>query len=621
MIDTGMILSGRYKVECLIGTGGMAEVYRAQCLQTGRTVALKVLKEQFKDNAEFLRRFEREAQAVLTLSHENIVRSYDVGEDRGYHYIVLEYVEGCTLKAMIRDQGAMNPRQVVAIAGQLLDALGHAHHYGIIHRDIKPQNVIVTPKGKAKLADFGIARDADSSTVTFAGTNVLGSVHYISPEQAKGEVVTVESDLYSLGISIYEMLTGSVPFGGDNSVSIALKHLQEPILPPVQIRRNIPSALSDVVVRATAKDPAMRYHSAAEMKRDLLRALREPHGKFVRISMARDAAQPKEKKRRSGGIFRIALTLVLSLGLFVMMFLLVRSLWDRDRASESDRVPKLTGKTLDEAEQIAQLRGYTIEVTQWLSDDTVADGTVLDQSPEANASVGKGTRISVSVSRGSLNAVVPQLVNLPLNDAADLLAENGLQLGVIEYEQSDEVPPGSICRQNPAEGAELMEGDSVDVWVSGSADQEIEMPTLTGTSIKDAIAAIQELGFKRILVRSEEPVNDALENTVIKQSPSGGMSSDIFATVELTISNIVPGEYAADIAFNVDIAENDSSVMVTCVKTPGVEWVLYEDTLQKGVQRTVSFQAMTNFGGEYETILYVNGEAVRRSTIAYEYRG
>lgn len=617
----GMVLSGRYKVECLIGTGGMAEVYRALCIQTGRTVALKVLKEQFKDDAEFLRRFEREAQAVLSLSHENIVRSYDVGEDQGYHYIVLEYVEGCTLKEMIRNQGAMNPRQVVAIAGQLLDALGHAHHFGIIHRDIKPQNVIMTPKGKAKLADFGIARDADSSTVTFAGTNVLGSVHYISPEQAKGEVVTVESDLYSLGITIYEMLTGSVPFGGDNSVSIALKHLQEPMIPPAQICRHISSAFNDVVLKATAKDPAMRYHSAAEMKRDILRALREPNGSFARVAKAKGASRPRDGKRRVSGVFKIALTMVLALGLFLMMFLLVRSLWDRDRAFESDLVPKLTGKTLDEAEQIAELRGYTIEVTQWLADDTVADGTVLDQSPEANASAGKGAKISISVSRGSLNAVVPQLVNLPLNNAADLLAENGLQLGAIEYEINDEVPPGSICRQDPAEGVELMKDDSVDVWVSGSADQEVEMPTLTGTNIKDAIAAIQELGFRNILVRSEEPLNDARENTVTRQSPSGGMSADKFATVELTICNVVPGEYAADIAFNVDIEENDSSVMVTCVRQSGVEWVIYEDTLQKGVQRTVSFQAMTNFGGEYETILYVNGEDVRRSTVTYEYRG
>lgn len=617
----GMVLSGRYKVECLIGTGGMAEVYRALCIQTGRTVALKVLKEQFKDDAEFLRRFEREAQAVLSLSHENIVRSYDVGEDQGYHYIVLEYVEGCTLKEMIRNQGAMNPRQVVAIAGQLLDALGHAHHFGIIHRDIKPQNVIMTPKGKAKLADFGIARDADSSTVTFAGTNVLGSVHYISPEQAKGEVVTVESDLYSLGITIYEMLTGSVPFGGDNSVSIALKHLQEPMIPPAQICRHISSAFNDVVLKATAKDPAMRYHSAAEMKRDILRALREPNGSFARVAKAKGASRPRDGKRRVSGVFKIALTMVLALGLFLMMFLLVRSLWDRDRAFESDLVPKLTGKTLDEAEQIAELRGYTIEVTQWLADDTVADGTVLDQSPEANASAGKGAKISISVSRGSLNAVVPQLVNLPLNNAADLLAENGLQLGAIEYEINDEVPPGSICRQDPTEGVELMKDDSVDVWVSGSADQEVEMPTLTGTNIKDAIAAIQELGFRNILVRSEEPLNDARENTVTRQSPSGGMSADKFATVELTICNVVPGEYAADIAFNVDIEENDSSVMVTCVRQSGVEWVIYEDTLQKGVQRTVSFQAMTNFGGEYETILYVNGEDVRRSTVTYEYRG
>lgn len=285
----GKLISGRYLIESLIGSGGMANVYKAYDNMLGRTVALKVLKAEHRGDMEFVRRFEREARAVLTLSHENIVRSYAVGEDGDISYIVLEYVEGSTLKELIKSDGPISPKVAVSITAQVLDALAHAHESGIIHRDVKPQNVIITPRGKAKLTDFGIARDVAATTRTYAGSNVvMGSVHYISPEQARGDDVTAASDIYSCAIMLFEMLTGKVPFGGDNSVAIALKHLQEDITPPVEINPKIPRALSDVIVKAASKEISLRYQSAKQMKSDLLRSLREPHGKFARL----------EKKRR-----------------------------------------------------------------------------------------------------------------------------------------------------------------------------------------------------------------------------------------------------------------------------------------------------------------------------------
>ena len=280
----GKLISGRYLIESLIGSGGMANVYKAYDNMLGRTVALKVLKAEHRGDMEFVRRFEREARAVLTLSHENIVRSYAVGEDGDISYIVLEYVEGSTLKELIKSDGPISPKVAVSITAQVLDALAHAHESGIIHRDVKPQNVIITPRGKAKLTDFGIARDVAATTRTYAGSNVvMGSVHYISPEQARGDDVTAASDIYSCAIMLFEMLTGKVPFGGDNSVAIALKHLQEDITPPVEINPKIPRALSDVIVKAASKEISLRYQSAKQMKSDLLRSLREPHGKFARL--------------------------------------------------------------------------------------------------------------------------------------------------------------------------------------------------------------------------------------------------------------------------------------------------------------------------------------------------
>ena len=269
MVTVNQLVSGRYRIKSLIGSGGMANVYKAYDEESQRIVALNVLKDEHRGDMEFVRRFEREAQAVLMLSHENIVRSYDVGEDDGVSYIVLEYVEGKTLKEIIKEEGPLSPKTAVNYACQVLDALSHAHERGIIHRDVKPQNVIITPRGKAKLTDFGIARDAAATTRTFAGTNVIGSVHYISPEQARGDNATAGSDIYSCAIMLYEMLTGSVPFSGDNSVAVALKHLQEEIIPPIQVNSKIPRALSDVVVKAAAKNITMRYFTARQRKADL----------------------------------------------------------------------------------------------------------------------------------------------------------------------------------------------------------------------------------------------------------------------------------------------------------------------------------------------------------------
>ena len=287
----GTILDRKYRITELIGTGGMAQVYKAVNMSNRRTVAVKMLKEEYKNDAEFLRRFSREANAILTLSHENIVRAFDAGTHDGLPYLVMEYVEGRTLKDLIAANGSLPVRTAIGITCQILDALSAAHAHGIIHRDVKPQNVIVTDKGRVKLADFGIAREAKASTVTFSGQKVLGSVHYISPEQAKGTLATEQSDLYSVGVCLYEMLTGTVPFEADSTVTVALMHLQDKPVPPIEKRQDLPPSLNDIVLKALEKEPEARYQTARSMRSDLVRSLSDPNGTFVN--------EPEDKKQKT----------------------------------------------------------------------------------------------------------------------------------------------------------------------------------------------------------------------------------------------------------------------------------------------------------------------------------
>ena len=315
----GTILERKYRIVELIGSGGMAQVYKAVNMTNRRIVAVKMLKEEYKSDAEFLRRFSLEANAILTLSHENIVRAYGAGTYDGLPYLVMEYVEGHTLKDLISTNGALPVRTAIGITCQILDALSAAHAHGIIHRDVKPQNVIVTEKGRVKLADFGIAREAKASTVTFSGSKVLGSVHYISPEQAKGTVATEQSDLYSVGVCLYEMLTGTVPFEADSTVSVALMHLQEKPVPPIQIVPDLPHSLNDIVLKALEKDPENRYKTARAMRSDLVRSLSDPNGTFVNDPNDKGAKNPS----RPSIYILIAMCVflpILLIGVFVLIY-------------------------------------------------------------------------------------------------------------------------------------------------------------------------------------------------------------------------------------------------------------------------------------------------------------
>ncbi len=618
MVTANQLVSGRYRIKSLIGSGGMANVYKAYDEESQRIVALKVLKDEHRGDMEFVRRFEREAQAVLMLSHENIVRSYDVGEDDGVSYIVLEYVEGKTLKEIIKEEGPLSPKTAVNYACQVLDALSHAHERGIIHRDVKPQNVIITPRGKAKLTDFGIARDAAATTRTFAGTNVIGSVHYISPEQARGDNATAGSDIYSCAIMLYEMLTGSVPFSGDNSVAVALKHLQEEIIPPIQVNSKIPRALSDVVVKAAAKNINMRYFTARQMKADLQRSLREPHGKFARIASPRQ----EHKKSTSIGIGNIALMVMVVLGLFATMFFIARAMRDDENVSNGEYVvPTLVGKQVSEADPLAKLRGFALEVLEYRGSEEFEEGQIIFQMPIVGTKGNEGDVIQVVVSSGSDYETVPNLVGLSVQDAIAQMQDVDLNLGTIEYGKSC-LPDGQIFRQEPGAETDTFAGDVVDIWVSGTPGGNSEMPSLVAKPmlLDEAIAALQEAKFARIWVHPETPVTLCTEDTVLRQSPSANVTVPSAVTVEIWVCRTDLGPYCSDIVFNIDVTDTEKPVIVTAKIAEGVEMVLYETTLPVGLQQPVSFTAYLRTGGEYECTVYVGGEEYRRTTARFALR-
>lgn len=621
---TGTVVNDRYRIESEVGSGGMAEVYKAYDLEEKRYVAIKVIKSEYCKDPQYIRRFDCEADTVLSLKCKNIVGAYDFGSFEGRRYIVLEYVEGCTLKESLREHGAINPKAAVKIACCVLDALECAHNAGFIHRDVKPQNVMISTDKSIKLTDFGIAKAAEATTRTYDGSSVIGSVHYISPEQAKGEPVERTSDLYSVGIMLFEMLTGRPPFDGENSVQIALKHINDSIEPPHEIDSAIPPALSDVIVKATAKDVSVRYQSAAAMRADLLRALAHPKRHFVRIDDIQDTAALNIKdtettRPRTARMWHVVLPVTLLVAVIVGIF----AFWYKYMMANTDkenlsRVPNLYGRTVEEAQELCDNRDFIMRIVGTITSDSVPEGSVYSQNPDAGTTQEKGTVIDVVLSSGSDTVSMINLIGYTLEQASYALKDMDIDIELVSYAES-EASPGTIIWQSIGDGDAAVKGDTVDVAISGTQGvTQVPMPELTRfKSPQQAVELLNIYGFTDIRFKFASKEMLALfgetpkDGVVVSQNPSAGIPVIPSNThVDVYICFDANNAAYADFSHSF-VVDADSSQMVVAVETEMGEFVVYETELKAGT-RAVEFRATYVEKGTYTCIIYINNIEVTR---------
>lgn len=520
------VFNDRYKIVEKIGSGGMADVYKAEDQVLQRTVALKILHVQFAEDQSFLERFRREGRAAAKLTHPNIVSIYDVGEENGTHYIVMEYAAGKNLKEIIERDAPLPPEKAIYIASQICSAVEFAHQHEIIHRDIKPHNVIISEAGETsepeiKVTDFGIARLGATSTMTRTGS-IMGTAHYISPEQAQGGVVGPGSDIYSLGVVLYEMLTGELPFRGENAVAVALKHIHETPMPPRTVYSAIPESLEAVVLKAMAKDPADRYHSASKMQADLQRCLAGLPISFVtshaaetmvgeatgRTQVARRAKRPAS--RRWLLPLLIILALLIAAGGFALAYYFL--------SPTTVVVPDLKGKTLAQAQRIVESKSLKLEVAREAYNESVAPGRIISQSPSAGEKIRKDGTVGVVLSRGLQTVKVPDLVGKTVDEADAVLKSAGLSVGKIERIYSDE-PEDTVIRQSPKPGAKVEKGSAVDITLS-QGTQLVRVPDVAGRTATEASLILENAGFK--VSRVDDFSDTVAKDYIIRQTPAAG---------------------------------------------------------------------------------------------------
>jgi len=553
----GRVLGNRYELVEKVGGGGMAIVYKAKCKLLNRFVAVKILRTDSDMTEDFIKRFKVEAQAAGSLSHPNIVSIYDVGNEGDINYIVMEYVEGYTLKEVISQSGKLTWRATVKIASQICAGLEHAHKNHIIHRDIKSQNILVNEELVAKVTDFGIARASTNSTITMTG-NTIGSVHYFSPEQAKAQHTDEKSDIYSLGIVMYEMITGRVPFDADTPVSVALKQIQEVPISPIQYDREMPLAVNDIIMKALQKEPRLRYQSATEMLKDLQAVLENPQStvimdknigattvmpsvtenmineRAIKPVKTEDSMGRKKKKSSEGNsilAFFVALFIVA-----IVSGLIFSKVWSSIFGTEKAEVemPNLVGKNLQEAKAILEERNILIDSVIEQSHDTYSKGIVTSQQPDAGIRVKEGVKnAKLIVSTGKAEIDIPDVTNLSLDLAKEALDKEGISYMVTE-EASDTIPIGYVIRTDPAAGRPISASKRIDMYVSRGPDAKtFTMPNLVGKTLDYAKSQAELLNFK---ITSKFETSTKTANTVLTQNISEGTNVEEGTEITLTVA-------------------------------------------------------------------------------------
>ena len=606
---TGKVFNNRYQITERIGIGGMAEVYRAQDNVLGRLVAVKVMLPQYAADPNFTKRFKQEAAAAANLQSPYIVNVYDWGQDDGTYYIVMEFVRGSDLKTAINERGAINQRKVAEIGSQVCQALSVAYGLDIIHRDIKPQNIMVQPDGNVKVMDFGIAR-AKNSVMTQT-SSVLGTAHYISPEQAQGKELTAASDMYSLGIVMYEAATGRLPFDGPDAVSVAMKQVNELPAPPREINPDIDPALEAIIMRAMAKNPSERFATAQDMRYALndylagrpvnvgnagnftsaetavmggvVPPMAVADGTAVMPAMGKGGVKPavsssgsKNYRNDNNAPKGSKKTLFIVLGILAALivvggiaFALMSGL-----GASGDPVPDLKGMTQEQAEAKLKEQGFQLGSVDQKYDEAEA-GKIIGQDPKAGDKREKGTKVNITVSQGAQQIAVPDLKNMTVDDAKKLLIEKGLVPSAGTPKSSDDVEKGKVMGQSPEAGSKVEKGATVEYYQS-LGPEGTDVPSVVGSMEGEAVATLQNAGFK---VTTDYTSSDSVESgLVISQSPNAKQKLKPGETVNIVVSTGKQATY-----YNVNLnangggtvnassfsVEEGDSVRITIMPDPG----------------------------------------------------
>jgi eukaryotic-like serine/threonine-protein kinase len=543
---------GRYVVIERVGSGGMAEVYRARDELLGREVALKVLHERFSQDRSFVERFKREAQAAANLNHPNIVSLFDYGADDDTYFIVMEFIDGKSLSDVLQDEGPLMPERAAEIAADVAKALGRAHEGGLVHRDIKPSNIMITSSGQTKVTDFGIARalgtDGDQ-TITQTGM-VIGTAAYFSPEQAQGSPVDARSDVYALGVVLYEMLAGRAPFTGETPLAVAYKHVREDPEPPSTVNPDVPKSLDSITMKALAKNPDNRFSSASEMDDDLQRflagqkvhatpllgttqAMTRAQGRAGETAVFEEADyDPGPEPRSRAGWYVLAALGILAL-FAVLAYLFADSFFG---GGKTVTVPNLVGRDVEEARTILDRRGLEADVER--APSKKPEGEVLEQDPAAGEDAEEGDTVKLVVSGGRAQTTVPNVVNFPQDEAEAAIEDAGLKVGTVTPGESDTIEPGSVIETDPAPGEEVDRGSKVNLVVS-SGPSAVAVPNVRGQTEEDAISILEDAGFEVNVV--DTPSDTVDEGIVISQDPEEGSEASPGDTITISVSS-GPGE-------------------------------------------------------------------------------